>query len=271
MHYRGGVDMVRFFALFLLLVLVTGASASTVYEKDSVWYPGASGYFTLGENITLTDVVLSGSSFDSTLNITVGEDVNVTLGYFNNTFLEITTASPTAINVCKLTSGLVYKVTQEGVDTYSNLVTSLGCLSFSTISSSVAVLQPYEDIITTPKQYYLRNDTGYFLTQNATFPFYCFPKQNNCYPQWQTGATSLIHYNNNMGSYVDVYIKLNQTTTGYTMKLSPSNSTTGTITLTNDFTLIENLPPNTQRNYWVFIDTNYPYEDMDFQLLMEVV
>jgi len=268
--------------LLLLLLLATTAAATMAWENGTAWHPESSStYFILGLNQSFGYINLTAYSFEADgVNYTINTANNISLVYVSANITSYTSQANQNMSICGLEPTYVYDVIQNYTSmVYINLPTTNRCITYNTSAALYTEVGGY-NVSTDLKVsvlYSLYNYTGYTYAANQSFDFYCFPLHTNCVPYAQNSSQWLFNWTNNYATAKRVYVHLNATTTGYTLKMDDDGvaNDTGDVTPPVNLTATSKriggvVLPNARVENWFFIDTFYPYTDMYFYVDVEV-
>ena len=269
----------RLALISLLILIVIGlASATTTWDKDIYWNPSASsswfdflvdqtdiGYI----NMTSTSFgIRSEGSGEPDMNFTVHNSGNVTLNNWNQTFTNITVTADINMSVGGLDTGVPYfVVNSSGVNIWSDLNSSSGIVTFNLTSSGTYTLQ-YPGA---PKEVgYSMFNSSYNYGYNQSIDFYCFPTHTNCVPMYENTTQYLFNYTNTEVGLRTVYLTLNESIQGYTIKAASSYNTSVATNLSTSRAGLGTVSPTEEFSIWFWIDTWYPFTSWYSTMKMEV-
>jgi len=243
-------------------------SASTIWGKDAVWHPSqSSGYYSFHEDQTdLGFIQMTGTVFSiPSFNFTTHSDSNTTLYNWTRANVWLHHTDETNITVCGLLEDKKYAVVKDGETV--DIRTSDGiCLNYNVTSEGLYNLQ-YPVYLPVEYDRYVGNDT-YVTGFDQSLPFRCHPRQTGCVPTYQTASQFL--YNYTMNETGHVYLTLNESVKGYTIRSSSEGNRSDTVNLSTTRARVVSASGGETVKLWFWIDTFYPFQSWHSTIGMEV-
>ena len=265
--------------LVLILALISLVNATTTWYSDVYWHPsGSNSWYNFAEDQTdLDHIYMNPTSFaipsevsgESDLNFTIWSDTNATLNSWNVSFTNITVTGDLNLTYCGLNVSALYYVVKDA----SNIVSALSpdvatCINFNVSDSGTYTIQDYSAIFGV--SYSAFNGSTYVYAFNQSIDFYCFPRHTNCVPRYQNGTQWLFNYTNTESSTKEVFLTLNESVQGYTLKASPNNLSSSAVNLSTTRIGIDNVTSGSEVKIWFWVDTLYPFTSWYSTIDMEV-
>lgn len=263
--------------LLLLVYTMKTVDGTTTWSQDIYWHPSASdSWYNFVENKTNVDhiymdslrfTVSSEVVGQADINFSIWDNANITLNAWNATWINITNTVIINMTVCGLDTGVLYSVSQSGVGIWNNLIGP--CITFNLSSADDTIILGGESSFT-EVEYAAFNGSGYETGYNQSIQFWCLPLHNNCTPLYQNDTQWTFNYTNSGGTDTTLYIKLNESIRGYTIRAYNESNTTASSNVTTTRLSMGSVASLAMKKIWFWIDTFYPYTDWNSTIIMEV-
>ena len=260
--------------LFLLISIVDG---TTTWDSDIYWHPLSSlSWYNFAENQTSLDHIYMDSqrftipsqvSGQSDINFSVWNRANITLNSWNHTYVNFTNTINANMTVCGLNSTIYYNVTQNRVSLWSELEGA--CITFNVTEATDTLIVFGDNVGIREVRYSAYNGTGYEYDYNQSINFRCQPIHTSCIPDYQNNTQWLFNYTNTRSSSRTLYLTLNESIQGYTIKVYNESNSTLASNLSTSRLSLGSVGSSAIKRLWFWIDTWYPFRDWNATIIME--
>ena len=203
---------------------------------------------------------------------------NVSIGVYNTTFVNFTIMNGVSCSRMNFSVGVLnvnttFKLYVDGVVKDEQTTSEDGYFfSNTSVGTGSVSITLEKDLTCHGKSYGLWNGTAYVWSANQTFNYYCFPIHDDCVPYHETVNRSLI--NVSAASALSYFkFRLNETNPRLNFKMYDEYNST----FANNYNLSTNkiimhgdAPSDSYKQYWLWIDSYYPFSHFHPTLEAEV-